>query len=281
MKLSLDGGKLLYALGVLFAFAALIYFVSDVVFGLSIPVTAVLLFVTFVGFLIAGLVIERDVLDVVALAISGLSYVVFIGYVVTRYELGETGIFVLLALSAGLFVGLGYGIRQQALDVDRRTAGYAVVALLAVSVLFVGADLATGDVEYTVTLQDETTATITEEHTERDRTRVSVDLGTVSATNPTPFTRPVDMPSARGCLSGTNESVDDSFPIRYEPRSFEVADRLGGGEERTQTLTAEVPVVAEEPGEQTYAIEQAESCDVSHDEPTLVIVFEPDSPTAV
>ncbi|CAI49017.2 uncharacterized protein NP_1852A [Natronomonas pharaonis DSM 2160] len=281
MNFNIDGGKLLYVLGVLFAFAALLYFVSDVVFGLSITVTALLLFVAFVAFLVAGLAIDRDALDVVAYAISGLSYAVFLGYVTARYGLGETGIFLLLAASAGLFVGLGYGVRQQSLDIDRRTAAYVAVVLVAVGVVFIGADLATGDVEYTVEMQDETTISVTDEHVERDRPRVTADLWTVTATNPSPFTRPVDLPSARGCLSGVAEFGDETFPVRYEPRSFGTPDRLDGGAERTHTLTGSVPVVADDPGERTYAVERAESCDVSHDEPTIVVVFEDDTAVAV
>lgn len=278
MKLNLDGGKLLYALGVVFAVAALMFFVRDVVFGLSITVTAVLLFCIFVGSLIVGLIINRDLLDVVGYAIAGVTYVIFLWYVTNRYELGETGLFVVLLLSACLFVSLGYGVREQSIQIDRQKAIYAVIGLGAIGVIFVGADLTTGDIEYTVELEDDASVVITEEQAERDRPRVSTTVGTMTVRNPTPFSRPVDTPSARGCFSGGSEPIDEEFRIRYEPRSFGIADRLAGGEERTQTLIAEVPVFADEPREAEYAVEQADSCEMSHDEPTLVVVFDNDNP---
>src|SRR6056297_2695609 len=112
MRFAIDSGKLLYALGVLFAAAALLYFIRDVVFDLSITVKAALLLLGFVAAFTAGVAVERDVLDVVAFALSGVTYVVFVGYVVVRYRPGETGTFLLLAASAALFVGLGYALRE-------------------------------------------------------------------------------------------------------------------------------------------------------------------------
>lgn len=112
MRFDIDSGKLLYALGV--------------VFDLSITVKAALLLLAFVAFLVAGLTLQRDVLDAVAVALAGVTYVV------VRYEPSETGIFLLLALSAGLFVSLGDALRERNLTVPRWRAT-TVVARTATS----------------------------------------------------------------------------------------------------------------------------------------------------
>jgi len=125
MNLEFDSGKLLYALGVLFAIGAFLYFVRDVVFDLSITVKAAVLFFAFVAFFLAGVAIERDVLDVVAFALSGISYAVFLGYVIVQYAPGGTGTFLLFGASAVLFLGLGYLVRERdpALSLRRARTG--------------------------------------------------------------------------------------------------------------------------------------------------------------
>lgn len=273
MNFDIDGGKLLYVLGVLFALGALLYFVRDVVFGLSITVTAALLFVVFVAFLVAGLTVDRDALDVVAYAVSALSYAVFLGYVVTRYAPDETGVFLLLAASSVLFVGLGYGVRQGRLAVNRHTAGYVVVGLLALSLVLVGADVVTGDVRYTADLDETTTVSIAEEIPDGERTRVGADVGSLIVANPSPFSRPGDPPTAWGCVVGTDIATQE-IPIRYEPRSYDTADRIAGGEDRTHDLEAQLLLEANETDERTFAIERGTDCDVTRDEPTIVVVFE-------
>lgn len=278
MNLDIDGGKLLYALGVAFALGALLYFIRDVVFGLSITVTAALLLVAFVGFFIGGLAIDRDALDVVAYAVSALTYTVFLGYVVTRYETTETGIFILLTISAVLFVGLGYGLRTDQLRLSRRTARSAAVVLVAVSLVLVGADVATGDVQYSVEIDDRTTVTISQTGGDDSRVQGSAEIGALTVANPPPFSRSTSLPSVRGCLVGTNASAQDVF-VQYTPQYYG-SDRLAGGEERTHGIEARIIADTNETGELEFAIERHTDCDVTREEPTIVIVLDDDALTS-
>jgi hypothetical protein len=277
MDLDIDSGKLLYALGVLFAAGAFIYFVRDFVFGLSITVKALLLFGAFVGFFVAGIALQRDILDVVALALSALAYVVFVGYVLTRYELGDTATFLVLAGSASLFVGLGYHHRQGTLSVSRRTAGYVVLGVVAVSLVLVGADILGGGVTYTV----ETTETVTvvgpdPSPAEREIVPAEGHLGTVTATNGFVFTRPLELPTLRGCVVGADGVPDDRISIRYEERQFDRTDLIPGNTDRTFDITARIPIAINESQSHTFNVERAASCDISRSEPTVVVVSSDD-----
>jgi hypothetical protein len=287
MNLQIDGGKVLYALGVLFALGAFVYFIRDVVFGLSITVKAALLFLTFLAFLLVGLWIDRDALDVVAYAIASLAYVVFLGYVISRYDPSETGIFLLFTLSATLFVGLGYAVRDGGIAVPDRTVRYTIVALVGVCVLLVGADVASADVDYTAELDEEATLTVPD--------RVAADaeptdvvplrgrIGTLTVRNDGPFTRPVDLPSMRGCVVGTNATASDrGTSIRYAQRSYERSDRIDGGGERAHAVTAELAVRANatHDGSMTFAIERGTDCDVSREVPTIVVIVGAEDATA-
>lgn len=273
MDLDIDSGKLLYALGILFAAGAFIYFIRDVVFGLSITVKALVLFGAFVGFFVAGIAAHRDVLDVVALVLSALAYVVFVGYVLSRYELGDTATFLVFAGSALLFVGLGYHHRQGNLSVPRRTAGYVILGVVAVSLVLVGADILGGGVTYTVEMNE--TVTVVGPETgpgERDVVPAEAHLGTVTATNGFVFTRPLDLPTLRGCVVGTDRIPDDRVSIRYEQRHFEQTNLIPGNTDRTFDITARIPIEANGSESYTFSVERAASCDISRSEPTVVVV---------
>ncbi|ARS89503.1 hypothetical protein [Natrarchaeobaculum aegyptiacum] len=282
MQFDVDGGKLLYVLGVVFALGALTYFARDVVFGLSITVTAALLFVIFLCFLVAGFTIDRDVLDVVAFAVAGLAYVVFLWYVTMRYGLTDTGIFLLLSASAVLFVGLGYGVRTVGIDLPVRRAGAIVLALVLLSTLLAAADVVSGDVTTEIELEDTVTVSVSDADADRDdHVRVSQQVGTVTVSNPSPFTRPVDLPRAHGCVVGWDDHPDDRLPVQFEPSQYETADHLERGDSRTYDLEVSLALPANETDEQTLAVERGEDCDVSRSEPTLVVVLEDDDIVAV
>lgn len=273
MNLDFDSGTLLYGLGVAFALGALVYFARDVVFGLSITVTAALLFVAFLAFLLAGLRLDHDLLGTVSFAIAGLSYVVFLGYVGVRYEPDETVVFFLLAGSAALFVGLGYVVREVDYRPSRRTTGALLVVVLVVGSSLVVADAVGGDVEYTVGVNDTATATVTDVERDADRAQATVHVGTLTVRNPSVFTRPVDLPSIRGCLAGV-DGVENHVGVDYDPREYEAPDRLGGQSTRVHELRVRIDLATNETGDRTFAIERRSDCDATRSEPTLFVVVD-------
>ncbi|WP_424001625.1 DUF1109 domain-containing protein [Haloarcula salina] len=272
MRFAIDSGKLLYALGVLFAAAALLYFVRDVVFDLSITVKAALLLLGFVAFVLAGVALEQDVLDVVAFALAGVTYVVFVGYVVVRYGPGETGTFLLLAASAVLFVGLGYALRRGLPSLSRRPAAYALGALVVLSVLLVGADAATGGVRYDVQTNESVTVTMPagEQHG-GNYVSVTRDIGAITAANPSPFTRALSLPDVSGCIVGETALREDlwvSTDIEWDE------DTIGGSTTRTYALTGEFTLDANRTEPTTYAVERGIECDAERSEPTIAITID-------
>ncbi|MEF8827767.1 MAG: DUF1109 domain-containing protein, partial [Haloarcula sp.] len=270
MRLAIDSGKLLYALGVLFAAAALLYFVRDVVFDLSITVKAALLLLGFVAFFVAGVTLERDVLDVVAFALSGVTYVVFAGYVVVRYSPGETGTFLLLAASAGLFVGLGYALRAGIPTPSRRTATVAFGALLLVGGVLVGADALGGGVTYDVQTNESVTVSVPD--TGRDPGAypyVEREIGAVTASNPSPFLRALELPALSGCLVGPTDHPRESVFVDTDAQWDE--DTIGASTTRSYAVTAELPVDPNRTEPQTYAVEQGIDCSAERSEPTIAI----------
>jgi len=274
MDLDIDGATLLYALGVLFALGALVYFARDVVFALSITVKAVVLLLLFLGGVLVGLAVERGALDRVAFAVAATAYTVFVGYVAVRFDIGATGTFLLLAASAGLFVALGYGVRRE-LSVSPRAAGYGVLALAVVGLLLVGADAAVGGVTYTATLEETVTVSAPDDVGDREFTpaEVRVRVGTLTASNGPLFRRPLDLPAVRGCIAGTDAFAEDRVVTRYRPATGDRPGTIPGGAERAYAI--ETRVIARNGTDAvTVAVERASDCAVSRSEPTLLIVFE-------
>lgn len=270
MRLAIDSGKLLYVLGVLFAAAALLYFVRDVVFDLSITVKAALLLLGFVAFVVGGVALEQDVLDVVAFALAGVTYVVFVGYVVVRYRPGETGTFLLLAASAALFVGLGYALRRGLPSLSRRPAAYALGALVVVSVLLVGVDAATGGVQYAVQTNESVTVAVPAgEHPGGEYVHVTRRIGSITATNPSPFTRALSLPEVSGCLVGTTPTAREDLWVSTDIEWDE--DTIGGSATRSYALTGEFTLDANRTKPTTYAVERDIGCAAERSEPTIAI----------
>jgi len=270
MRFAIDSGKLLYALGVAFAVAALLYFSRDVVFDLSITVKAALLFLAFVGFFLAGLAVQRDVLDVVAFALAGVTYVVFVGYVVVRYGPSETGTFLLLVLSAALFVTLGYLLREGAFVVPRRQAIGVAVGLLLVGVALVGVDAVGGEVSYE--LRTESSVTVeppTDGPTPYSRTERRV--GTLTATNEFVFTRALSLPELSGCLVGVGGGPRTDVYLSYDYPGYAQPDTIAGGATREFPIRTNLAVDRNQTEPVSYNVERGSDCTAQRDEPTLLI----------
>ncbi|MFC7018452.1 MULTISPECIES: DUF1109 domain-containing protein [Haloarcula] len=274
MNFDIDSGKLLYALGVLFAAAALLYFVRDVVFGLSITVKAALLLLAFVVFFVTGVAVQRDVLDVVAFALSGIAYVVFVGYVVVRYDPGETGTFLLLAASAAVFLGLGYGLRVRELTVSRRTATAVVAALVVLSTVLIGVDAVGGGVTYDLETESSVTVDPPPRSPDRGYVPVEVTIGTVTASNEFVFTRALDRPDLRGCLLGVPDPPTRELWVGYESTAFEQGNTIRGQTTLTFDVRADVLVDVNRTEPLGYAVERGEDCESERTSPTLLVWVE-------
>lgn len=271
MNFDIDSGKLLYALGVVFAAAAFVYFVRDVVFGLSITVKAALLFAAFVVFFVAGITVQRDVLDVVAFAISGVSYVVFVGYVVLRYRPGETGTFLLLALSAALFVALGYALRERDVRLPVRTAIGVVVALVLLSTVLVGVDAVGGGVTYELETEQSVTVDAPTTDPRPEYVERQARVGTLTVTNEFVFTRAMSLPRIQGCLVGVEDVPRRDVWLSYRDVDYSRDDSIGGGVTRQFGVEAGIPIDVNQTESTMYRIERGTDCTVDRSSPTLIV----------
>ena len=127
----LDFGRetLLYAVGIVLGVVAIAYFGFQLFDQVSPVTTAVALLAGFLVFLVAGVAVEAELLDVVAYGLAAGCYLVFVAYVLARFDVGDGGTFLLLTASSALFVGLGYLAQKGRLELSRRRAMLAVLVV--------------------------------------------------------------------------------------------------------------------------------------------------------
>ncbi len=249
VNVSIDGTKLLYAVGVLLGVVALGYFGFELLTGLSPTITAILLAIVFVGLLSVALTIDGGGLETVTYALTAGSYLVTIAYVLSRFDLGDVGVFLVLALSSALFVGLGYGVRERGIALTRPQTARIVVVLAVATALLVGVDVVGAQPTYEVETEDEI---------EMLEPREQRSIGTVTAENGFVLSRSVDSVTLRICVTGPEPEQLSAHAFRSQV--------LAGGESVEGELTIAGGIFYDRDGEPRDAFADLESIPVdTHD----------------
>lgn len=258
MDFDFDSSAILYALGAVLGIAALVYFGAEVVLALSPTVKALLLLLGFVAFLAVGIYTSVQLFNVIAYSLAGASYVVSVGYVITRFRTGPGVTFLALGASSVLFIALGYLIRERGVDLTGRQTTAVVLAAAIIGAGFVAGDALGAEPTYTLELQPSVNVT----------TGDDVRVGTLLAHNGFVFSRPMDVPRYSACLY----TADRRLPARVQVdrrSSSRPYDLLYGGETRRMPVRLHVPLEIEDHegddrppqvdlGE--VPVEQADSC---------------------
>jgi hypothetical protein len=267
MDTKIDHVKMLYAVGVILGVVAAFYFGFRLLRDLSPTTTSATLFLGFVAFLFAGLYAEHESIDTVFYALSAGSYLVFVAYVLATYDLGDGGVFVLLAGSSALFVALGYASSNGVLDVEKRKAAGGVVLVLVIVLALLAFDATGAQPVYTEDFRDTVEVP--------DDIREQVVVGETTVENPFVLSRRADLPPVNGCLY-TPERRHVS--VRRPEAPYDLL--LGSGETRTFNVTAGGDAFFDRETEElrdafenreTVPVEVADDCPETADEPKLVI----------
>jgi len=269
MDLNIDRVKILYIVGVLLGVTAAFYFGFRLLEDLSPTTTSTVLLLGFVAFLLAGLYVKTETLDTVFYALGAGSYIVFVFYTVSAFDLGDGGIFVLLAGSSALFIALGYASSEGMLDFERRRVlvGVAVVVVLGFALL-----------GFDVTGAQPTQAAEFEDEVEVPPLPGQSAVGEVTVENPFALSREAELPGYDACLYTPDVR---RTRLRYTDRMGDIV--LAGSGSRTFELTIGAEVFYDREtgnlseglsGRETVPVERAEECPDTTDEVKLVVVPE-------
>lgn len=273
MVLDIERVHVLYAVGVLLGVITTFFFAFVLLDDLSPTITVLLLGLGFILFGSAGLYSRVNQLGLVFYSLSAAAYLAALWYGISTFEFGDIAVFVALALSSALFVGLGYLSTEGYLDVEQRWAGIAMVAVLGVGILLVGVDIAGAQTTSEIEFEDEI-----EIPELRDDTR----LGTATVHNEFILSRTADHPEVHACLY-TPDRAD--VPIRFDNRFR--GSVLAGGESVSSDLSVHSRGFYDEnetlhdalQDRETIPVEQRETCPETVDEVKLVVSQDsPNSP---
>jgi len=270
MDLNVDRVKVLYVVGVLLGVAAAFYFGFRLLEDLSPTTTSAVLVLGFLAFLFAGLYVETETLDTVFYALGAGSYVVFVFHTISAFDLGDGGVFVLLAGSSALFIALGYASSEGMLEIERRTAAVGVAVVVVLGFALLGFDATGAQPTHTAEFEDEV---------EIPDLPGEAVVGEVTVENPFALSRTAEVQNYGACLYTPERRMANVRVRDGSPRDL----LLAGGESRTSELTVGAAVFydlnqeTEERyeglrGRGTVPVEQAEECPEDSDEVKLVVV---------
>lgn len=268
MNVDVDPAKVLYVVGVIFGVAAVLYFARDIVFELSITVRSLLLLLAFVVLLAAALAAERTAAVLVSSVLAAATYLAFVVYSLSAFDVGTDGTFFVLLVSAALFLSLGYLVRERGLAPARQTVGYVLVGAALVAVVLIGADAFASDVDYETSLDDET---------ELDGDGATI--GTLTVDNRFVFRETIDEPNVDACVyNGTDGGVWPG-PVQFRVGGDGLPDSVAGGQtieaEMQISLYAELLATVDGP----IPITEADACPDASEEAQIVVVVGQDDPS--
>jgi len=265
MKRQLDPARILYAVGILFGIAAVLFFARDLVFELSITVRAALLFFAFIACLIGTVAVDRSEYVLGFAVLGAVAYLAFLVYTIPRFDIGSEGTFLALLVSASLFDALGYLFRERELAPSRTTIRFLVVGVILIAMLFIGADVLASGVAYDVNVTDAETI----------GDRGQVQLGTVTVANRFLFREPIDIPQAFACIyiPGAGDLPMRPHPVHYRVDGERVPDSVPG--DATLQVSMTVQLTDDERGsiDGPLQVDRATECPDTSETARILVLF--------
>jgi|AntRauTorcE11898_2_1112593.scaffolds.fasta_scaffold28468_2 hypothetical protein len=268
----IDSETLFNAAAALVATIAVVMFVTSVDLGYS-PVSEAALVVTFLAGVFAITQRSEDyqlILFGYAVVVTALLALFF--DLVGTFDVGsELTVLGLLVLAALLF-GLRTRLDAESHFVSGRRATYGFVAVGALAAAVVLVDVATGGIAYELQYEPQIELV--------DDPRQERTLGTVTATNPTPFPEPVETPNYAVCAAGNwSEYAPPAEPGRSE-RPVRLDAHVDDGYNEhvlgfsSKTYPIRLHVDATNLSEEPFPVERTERCPDDESGDPFVALFE-------
>lgn len=262
MDYKIDESKLLYGLGAFLGIIAIIYFGHELILDLSPTIKSFILLSGTVMFLGAAEYVRHGFLKSSFYIFSAFSYLSFLVYMFSRFSFGSEQIFLILAASSAVFIGLGYLRSEKGYEITQDQAKKvlgAVVALVALAIVF---DVVGAQPEYNLELNETVEVVEGEE----------VEIGVLEIKNQFPLSRNVDTPRFGGCIffeegqDGRNLYVSPDAEGIIEgsnTKRLPLTERVRSQRDQNVSVSGNYTVVNEEcpsePEEKTIYIHEGES----------------------
>lgn len=225
MELDIDESKLLYGLGAFLGIVAIIYFGYELILDLSPTIKSFILLSGAAVFIGAAEYVRQGLMKSSFYIFASFSYLSFLMYTFVRFSFSSEQIFLILALSSAVFIGLGYLRSEKGFNLTKNQAKKVVaVILVAVSVLVV-IDVLGPQPEYSLELDDSVEVVKGGE----------VKIGELVVKNDFLFSRNLETPSFRGCMF-----IQEGFDGRNIYINPDTPGIISGSSEKRISLREEV-----------------------------------------
>lgn len=225
MELEIDESKLLYGLGAFLGIMAIIYFGYELILDLSPTIKSFILLSGAAVFIGGAEYVRQGLMKSSFYIFASFSYLSFLMYMFVRFSFGSEQIFLILAASSAVFIGLGYLRSEKGFNLARGQAKKFVAAVLVLVAILMVFDVLGSQPEYTLELENSVEIVKGEE----------VTLGEIVVRNDFLFSRNLEMPTFRGCVF-----VQEGFDGENIYISPDTSGLISGSSEKRIPLNEEV-----------------------------------------
>lgn len=256
MDYDINPSTVMYGISAFLGAVTVVYFGSSLIFDLSPITKSLAFFSSFAVFLAAGLYLsgKNKVHSILALGLTGVSYLAFLAYTLGKFEIGTEGVFTALFLSSLLFVALGNLASRGKLEVDRKNMRYLLVLVVVLGGVLILADVLGAQASYSLELQESVTLEPGE----------NAVIGVLTVSNDFVLPREVSEPSFSSCIGG--DMSERGFYTRVDTDEL-----IGGFSENRYNLTADVSLRRFMNESKTFRIERTGSCPDQRDNETIYV----------
>jgi len=258
MDFNIDTSYILYSTGAVFGIISLFYFGFDLILGLSPLTKSLLLLSGSVVFFSIGNHTDGKISGSMSYIFSVVSYIVLASYFISSFQLGSNTIFLALALSSGLFIGLGH-IVSKGLKLDRNRVKYILLGAFVFGLALTITDLAAPEPTYNLDLKE-------------TYSQDEGSIGNLTVENTFYLPRTIERRNYNACVytpdkirAGISQNNYGSDLIYKEAREtgleleIELRRQHGEGENSNQTI-------------ENYPVELAQECPESSETEKIVLV---------
>jgi len=257
-----DESKLLYGLGIFLGIASILYFGQQIILDLSPAVKASILLSAAAVFIGGAEYFRHGILRFSFYGFSTFSYLSFLTYLFARFQFSSEEVFLMLAASSAVFLGLGYLKSEKGYSLKRVQAKKFIGAVAVIIVVLIVFDVTGAQPEYSVELNEKVQVTEGEEY----------EIGVLEIRNDFPVSRNTEEKRFTGCIATRGDhrrniylrpdadgiiagSSTETIPLKETGRRFH--------EEGNVSIEGEYSIVNEdcpsEPDDMTIYISEGES----------------------
>ena len=252
MAFDLDSSHILYGLGAVLGVYTVLYFGLEVILSLSPATKSIMLVAGSAAFFLGAGYLETEKVSNILYGFSGVSYLVFTGYTLLRFDFSSEMTFLFLGGSSALFIFLGYKVSDGGFGFERSDYKKAVTGLVAVAAVLLVFDVLGAQPQHELKVKEKVEL----------ETGENV-VGTYTISNSFLLPRDADVRRYSACVYSEDEREIRSFSsVEWEesPKLLYHSDSVKGN------LTVRVPQVEPRREEEqmnlsgSFEVEQMEEC---------------------